>query len=437
LEHFEPRTVDELIALLAKFGGNVLFRGQTSHYEKDGKPSVDSSFHREGCIPSETLQWSRYVRNVLDVFIKPENDKLDFQQALLQQYGWRSFYVDCSSNAHVAAWFASHTYSDRRTCEMSEDFEERPVILCKKMAQYDFEEREGHLYRFDKSAAAMSGLVDLAALTIEEFRPRPVAQSAWLLGPLRGGSVPDTCFQARIKASRRVLREYAALGGFGDTNTLFPPEKEDPILHALLGLPWRKIESPRDPKFTIPVFKRALDLPEYQQASLKIAWPHTAFFSGTKISDSFRSIDGDHVGGIVLSVPNIALFGLADTNTPMRFPKVEVLVRENGTSCFEIDELIQYANMGHLTVYQKGIAVVPHEESLFEVCALFVEHPGLDMVRAGLNHGRFYRIESDGLWVREPDKRECDCGNDSIHNEHISALHIIEAFLESPEAFED
>ncbi|ATE67110.1 FRG domain-containing protein [Rhizorhabdus dicambivorans] len=433
---YTAKSLDELESLIAELGNDALFRGQSTHFGDLGKPSVQTSFDRRGCIPSEMLKWSRYARNVLDVFIGRRDNHLDFEQALLQHYGWRSFYIDCSADPSVAAWFASHSYSDRATIEMSEDCTERPVWLRKRMARYDFKQGEGHLYVLDKMAAARCGLIDLAALSIEGFRPRTAAQAAWLIGPLRNAPVPIECFRAQITADRGLLRDYAASHGKTDTNALFPPASDDPILDALLGLPWREIEAARDSKIQIPSMKRALDLPEYHESYVKIAWPRTAFFRGAKIVETFKSIDGDPVGGISVNVPNIVLFGSADKATPMLFPNVEALISKHGTVAFEIDELIQHANMGHLTMYQKGIGVIPRADDLFEICELLVEHPGLEMTRAGFNTGWFYRRGTNGMWLREAHVDECPCGDAHVHNQHVSALHIAEAFLREPSSFE-
>ena len=119
----------------------------------------------------------------------------------------------------------------------------------------------------------------------------------------------------------------------------------------------------------------------------------------------------------------------------MRFPKIEELVRGNGAVAFEIDDIIQHANMGHMTSYQKGIGVVPYGDYLFELCELVLEHPGLDLTRAGFNKGWFYRRGEDGLWTRERHAEECDCGSAAVHDLHVSALHIAEAYLNEPEAF--
>jgi len=134
MELAEARTVQELMGLIAKLGDGVLFRGQTAHYEKDGVPSIVTSFDRQGCIPPLMLKWARYANNLLDTFIGPEAHTLDFSQALLQHYGWRSFYIDCSASAAVSAWFASHRYSDKSTIEIAEDYEERPMFLAKRRA---------------------------------------------------------------------------------------------------------------------------------------------------------------------------------------------------------------------------------------------------------------------------------------------------------------
>ena len=119
----------------------------------------------------------------------------------------------------------------------------------------------------------------------------------------------------------------------------------------------------------------------------------------------------------------------------MEFAEVEALVQKHGTVAFEIDELIQHINMGYTTYYQKGVGVVLRGPDLFEVCELMVEHPGLDITRVGFNKGWFYRRNLDGLWVRESHPEECDCGSAEVHDSHISALHIVNAYLLDPEGF--
>jgi hypothetical protein len=423
----------ELRQVLAELDNRVLFRGQVAFYEKNGHPSVVTSFDRRGCIPSQMAKWCRYADNALDAYLGAAGTSFTYTQALLQHYGWRSFFVDCSASAAVAAWFASHVYSEKQTIELCEDYEERPVMLVKRMAGYEFTEGDGHLYVFDTATAErLVGVTDLAALKIEGARPRTQAQDAWLLGPLNNKEVPAQCFVAHITASRAVFRDYAAEEGLIETDHLFPSRKDDPILRALLGLPWKKIEHPEN-NVGIPFFRRALDLPEYHDSFVKIASRGTAFFQGARVVDQ-GSIDGEQYGGIIVAVPEVTIFGTAD-DAPLYFPKVSALLAEHRAVAFEIDELIQHVNMRGMRIYQKGIVVRAHEPKLIELCELSVEHPGLDMTGAGLQMGWFYRVSDDGIWTYEAHPDQCPCGKDSAHLRHISALHIIEAFLATPEKF--
>jgi hypothetical protein len=176
-------------------------------------------------------------------------------------------------------------------------------------------------------------------------------------------------------------------------------------------------------------------LPEYHDSFVKIASPGIAFFQGARVADR-GSIDGGKHGGIAVHVPEVTLFGTADAR-PLRFPKVNELLAEHRSVAFEIDELIQHANMRGKVLYQKGIVVTAHEPTLIELSELMVEHPGLDMTGAGMNPGWFYRVDDNGMWTREVNPEQCDCGNDGVHLRHISALHIVEAYLAHPEDFSE
>lgn len=57
MKRLRAASTDELRNILAGFQGEFLFRGQTSHYEREGMPSVVTSFDRKGCIPSEMVKW--------------------------------------------------------------------------------------------------------------------------------------------------------------------------------------------------------------------------------------------------------------------------------------------------------------------------------------------------------------------------------------------
>jgi len=423
----------ELTELLKSFGQDTLYRGQTAHFVKGGTPSVVTSFDRKGCIPSVMAKWCRYSSSVLQTYIGGAADAPDFMQALLQHYGWRSFYVDCSTNAAVAAWFAGHEYSDKPLIDLSEDCDERPVMLIKKRARYEPTNGTGHLYVFDRSVAGQTiGVTDLTALDIEGARPRTKAQDAWLLGPLRNTEVPAQCFVAHITADRAVFREYAAAHELRNISDLFPPVDEDPILDALLGLPWKEEKSGKD--IGMPFFRRALELPEYDDSFQKIASPSVAFYRGATIAGR-DTIDGASLGGIIIPVPDVVLFGVA-APAPLRFPKINELLAKHRSVAFEIDDLVQHPNMKGMVTYQKGVCVQKHEKGLVEVCELMVDHPGQEITGAGINYGWYYTVDEHGEWTRVRHEKECPCGKDAPHLRHLSALHIAEDFLKSPKEYE-
>ncbi|MEL5451678.1 FRG domain-containing protein [Serratia bockelmannii] len=431
MQHFQVHSTDDLRHLIAEYGKNALFRGQTTHYGQPGHPSVVASSDRQICHHDTMLKWCTYSRNVLETFLGRHKNEPHFVQALLQHYGWRSFYVDCSANPAVSTWFASHIYREDKHIEMSEDCNEEPVLLLKRLASYDFEDGDGHLYIIDKEEALKIGLADLSSVTLPGCRPRTVAQEAWLLGPLLGNPVPQQCFRAQITAPRSVLRDYAFSSGFTCIDDVFPSIVEDPILNALLSLPWREIKEVWDPNFPIPCFRRTLSLPEYQDSFVKIAWPRTAFFRGTRLSERFSSVDGNASGGIIIPVPDVVFFGTAPETIPLRFPELEALLLKFGSVIFELDELIQHTSMQNLTSYQKGVGVVMIESDLIQVSELMVEHPGQEMTATGLVYGWYYRKSESGLWSRVAHPDECPCDDAFTHNRHLSALKIVEDFLRS------
>src|SRR5687768_9641214 len=99
---------------LQKFGGHCLFRGQTDFYtHENGEVSVPTTFERKGCVPPLMIKWSHYAQEALRVFRGGHDHdlSLSLSQALLQHYGWRSFFIDLTKSPEVACWFASHAFS--------------------------------------------------------------------------------------------------------------------------------------------------------------------------------------------------------------------------------------------------------------------------------------------------------------------------------------
>src|SRR6478752_3312716 len=105
MKTIDLRTVSDLADYFAPISnGTHLFRGQTAHYEDADGANVSSSFSRNGCIPPVMRQWSYYAGSILHHLRGSATLKVDIgtAQALLQHYGWRSFFVDVSVGPAVA-----------------------------------------------------------------------------------------------------------------------------------------------------------------------------------------------------------------------------------------------------------------------------------------------------------------------------------------------
>ncbi|TIT31067.1 MAG: hypothetical protein E5W65_30265 [Mesorhizobium sp.] len=416
-------TVEELKAVLAAFGPDALFRGQVRHFGTDDAPKMNTSFSRNGCIPPLMLRWSHYSGFILAALLGRDQREIstEFTQAVLQHYGWRSFYLDASSNPAVSAWFASHAFSGSRSIELCEDCFEAPVFLVKLMAKYAYEEGTGFLYVLSKEAMAKRGLglVDLSSIELPDCRPRFHVQAAWLVGPLYE-DLPVDCILATIQGPRSIFRALAQESGIVETGHLFPNTDEDPVLELLTSMPWQKMRLPNEKKKDLKFFQQAFEFPEYHDSFRKHNPPHIAYYEGTpalaeKVAPDVRVFD----------VPEIVVYGFADPIAE-RFPRVAEIVQGEGRHfVFEIDSLVR--RPGRLsTEYLKGVAISKCDNSLFSVADFAVDHPGRQMAGCGINMGWHYRIEDDGRWVREVTPDDCPCENNSIHQHHLSMLTILE-----------
>lgn len=420
-------TAGELETLLAQFGPDALFRGQVRHYGTEAVPKMNTSFSRNGCMPPVMLRWSHYAGFILAALTGRDHREvsLEFTQAVLQHYGWRSFYLDASSEPAVSAWFAAHTFNGERSIELCENCFEDPVFLIKMMARYTFEEGTGYLYVLSKDQMRKNSLclVDLSSIQIEDCRPRFHTQQAWLIGPLHGDLQPDAIV-AMIEGPRSVFRDFARERGFVDTNHIFPNTDEDPVLEFLTSMPWKRSTLPDETKHDIKFFGQPFEFPEYHDSFRKHNPPYLAYYDGTaspamKIAPEV----------IVFDVPEIVVYGHADP-IANNFPRIAEIVQGEGHHfVFEIDNLVRRS--GQLSSeYLKGVAISKCEGGLFAVADFVVEHPGCQLTGCGINMGWHYRIAHDGKWIREITAEDCPCDNNSIHEHHLSMLTILDHHLE-------
>lgn len=114
------------------YGPGVLYRGQVKHYlDPNGYPSLSTSFQRQGCIPDSMIKWTFYAKRALQNLVRgwEETGDIATNQAILQHYGFRSFFIDATGDPRVAAWFASNKYESNYQLNLVEDCFEDPVML--------------------------------------------------------------------------------------------------------------------------------------------------------------------------------------------------------------------------------------------------------------------------------------------------------------------
>jgi len=123
--------LEEVNQWLSTMPSDALFRGQTHHFSRDGKTNIETSFARHGCVPGLMQKWRHYATDLIRAMSgsRYEDVSVELSQALLQHYGWRSFFVDLTSHFSVAAWFASHSFKSGLVVSLAQDCFEEPIVL--------------------------------------------------------------------------------------------------------------------------------------------------------------------------------------------------------------------------------------------------------------------------------------------------------------------
>lgn len=235
-------------------------------------------------------------------------------------------------------------------------------------------------------------------------------------------------------AKHEVFASFAAEAGFAKTSNLFPGPNEDPVLQSLLHLPWSEMQGDPDHEF-LPIFKRTIEVPEYDDGFVKIYGPGNAFYRGEMLADKHGK-DAPEWPFVFRKVPEIVMLGVANP-VGKAFPHLTKALEADPSIAFEIPQLIRFAETGPTATYGKGLAVQRKAQSLVEVSDLVVDHPGMLIAGGGVNAGWHYTIAESGEWVRTPHPDDCPCGDDDRHRRHLSALTILEHWLTAPEEFTD
>ncbi|WP_379560375.1 FRG domain-containing protein [Psychromarinibacter halotolerans] len=425
--------LSELNSTIEALPPGLLYRGQTKEYlREDGGPNLRSSIERHGCVPDRMLKWWQYSRFILGTFVKSFDLESDLatDQAILQHYGWRSFFLDATSSPKVASWFAGHKYKSKTAMELVEDCWEDPVFAIREEAWYEpAGQQDACMYVIGKKGLRRNNIeaVDLVEIATEAGSHRCSAQSAFMVGPLNG-NLPDDCIIAKIFAPTSVFREHASQGASLTQEDLFPPLSSDPFLAALSSVPWVK-KYIGEEKLGIDFFERGLGLPEYNVRSMKRNGPEVCFYRRFWIADTLAANSVFSETTFYLSGETL-FHGAAGSLT--EFPKISELLKNVTSLALELDGLIAYpyARGGS---FAKGIYLERQENGSILLTELVLGQHGLRPAEFGITRGLYYMPNEEGTWEHISHPEECDCGHEAHHKHHLVVASHFENSLANAE----
>jgi len=418
-------TLEELKVAIQQYGPGVLYRGQTQHYlDSNGHPSLSTSFQRQGCVPDLMIKWTYYAKRALQHLVRgwKETEDTATNQAILQHYGFRSFFLDATGDPRVAAWFAGNRFESKIAVNLVEDCFEDPIWLRTCNAWFVPTEDVGHLYLISQKSLRRSGIqaVHLSEIATHQGAPRYVRQDAYMVGPLIQGGLSSDCILCHITAPAEVLRNFA--GGFS-AGWLFPGPSDDPVYHELLAMPWEKMR--HIPDDGLEAFWRSLELPEYSGHLQKHMPPRSAMYRPfwTRDLPPLPNCQTATARQMAQLLCGSSLYHGASTP---RFilPEINKLLEEYDEISIELDGLVYH---GMDTKYGKGVGIVKVSGGIVCVFEYGVDHPGLRIMGIGRFYGLHYRIDSLGSWERVLHEDDCTCGSD--HTENFSLLGRVDRSL--------
>jgi len=430
MQHLIVESLEDLENALSLYGEGYVYRGQNNHYLKDGKVSIPTSFERQGCIPPLMLKWSHYARSVIRAFSGAayHDAGLELSQAILQHYGWRSFYVDLTKAPQVACWFAANIYEERRTIQMCENLDEEGVWLVCKEAGFKPKQGNAHVYVIDTLVLKSLNVHvhDLTLLAGEEGILRYSAQHACLAGHLKD-YLPHQAIVTHLEVPCDILRQYYEAAGYDSVEKLFPSRDDDFIYSSLLDIPW--IRFGIDTLF--PTYRRGLDLPEYDTVYRKRLSADHVLYSETWIADD--RLDSPLQSIPFYKMPEITYY--ANSADIGSLENVQRILNQFGALAIELDGLIHTPESAGRHEFEKGVYVHKIGEHLVSVDGLYVDHPGHIVSGFGVLQGWVYDA-SVTPWKRVNHERECPCNNDVRHVLQFSMLNRLEEALTNSDILE-
>jgi len=240
----------------------LVFRGQTKNYPfvPSMRRTLENFEHID--VPLTTFQWDVLIWKALEeigVGKKFSEDKYRLiGMALLQHYGYRSWFIDVTKTPEIALWFALNKHSKEITRILKQKNPEFHPCLHVPTSYYEQTDlSEGHFYIID-----VTDCEDIY-FDLTQYAPKKAlrvhAQNAAAIFEPDDKPIDDLIV-AKIKLFGDILKH-----GFRQEFTydkLFPSFKEDSFYRYLLTLPYfvptdhfQKHMAPAFPIVSVPFYK--------------------------------------------------------------------------------------------------------------------------------------------------------------------------------------
>jgi len=435
MQEISITTIDELVRFFDSLEGEYVFRGQSKHYTVDKEPSLKPSFWTNGgpsgCNMPLRHRWSHYSNFIIYAILGHHNFDDSLPEAILQHYGWQSFFLDISSSPQVAAWFSANVYHQNIQVHLSEDCWEKPVWLCNKTARYETNPNQGNLYVISKQKLLDHEykILDLAILRTAEGKSRPDVQKALLTGPFSSEALPSDCVAYHISAPAEIFCDFAKNGGLSSIEDIFPSPAQDPIYRELLSNPWININAPESMD-GMTFFRRFLEIPDYYNGYRKRLPSNIAFYWGFSLYDAFIEHGEPYKNPCFFpQTPDFLIFSTGEAKIN-NLTEILQLLSQWDTIIFELDMIAPRPEIDNSTEYVKGLSVKKTEDGIICISDATIEQTGTETHGCGANCGWHYTLDKKGKYQRIKHKEDCPCLNNFRHQHHLEALKRIESHLQ-------
>mgnify|MGYP000137245666 CR=1 FL=1 len=415
----------------------LLFRGQTQLHDK-----IRSGRARSTTITQKDVEngWNTIVNR-----LSKKTSETKHNQAILQHYGFPTYYIDLTSDPVIAAWFACNKYS-----LLKPQLWVGATIRVQDETTYEkITEGIGHLFVLEiPNFAEMIEKQELFDITHESVFKRPKSQSAYLMldQPPRQPN-PNNFIKHVLEIDRT---KYVSSKNIKE---LFPNPKIDKGYEGLLNVPFVQIPSyyleknnkklsdkgqltDLDKYFTLA--KRAIHIPLYVENKSDLfefnpKWNDTVIFEPTpfqlwnfekfNISDIHEGQNGifGETSKITISPSAYEKLFNSEKSTELVWPLID-----SNSIFFTKAELDHDKVINHSPPYV-GVWLHKDNDLILEMHLFCNKEDKLELVL-----GHAFVLE-DGKLTYVKVEKECDCGNGEEHLEIVSSLLKIHALIKTQE----